>query len=228
MIAKLASMSSWSSGLPILFVLLWAAPAPAQDKAKGKAAADDLQKRHWTVDGFKRMALVHVPPQAKTKPSALVFVFHGHGGTMNGAANDFAIHKHRPTAIVVYMQGLPTPQGDDPDGKHPGWQYHSGRQGDRDVHFFDAVLADLSGSHKVDDKRVFTAGFSNSGAFSTVLWSMRGDKLAATASVSMRVFDKELATLKPRPFLMVAGKDDDLQKLDAMEKSLKKVVKLNQ
>lgn len=227
MMAKLVYAPICSSALPILLVLLWAAPAPAQNKGKGKAS-DDLPKRAWTVDGAKRMALVHIPPQAKTKSSALVFVFHGHGGTMANAAKEFAIHKHWPAAMVVYMQGLKTPQGDDPQGKLSGWQYLPGEQGDRDVHFFDTVLADLSGRYKVDDKRVFTAGFSNGGAFSTLLWSSRRDRLAATASVCMRVFDKVLPTLKPKPFLMVAGKGDDLQKLGMMENSLKKVVKLNE
>ncbi len=53
-------------------------------------------------------------------------------------------HKHWPEAIVVYMQGLNTPGAlTDPDGKRPGWQKTFGDQGDRDLKFFDAVLATL-------------------------------------------------------------------------------------
>lgn len=226
--AKLVDGPSWLPALPILFLLLWAAPAPAQNKGKGQAPTDDLSRREWTVDGSQRTALVHIPTQAGTKPSALVFVFHGHGGTMEEAAKQFAIHKHWPAAIVVYMQGLKTPQGNDPKGQHSGWQYLPGEQKDRDVHFFDTVLADLSEKYKVDDKRVFAAGFSNGGGFSIALWSARSDKLPATASVCMRVFDKVLPELKPKPFLMAAGKDDGLQRLDMMENSLKKVVELNE
>jgi polyhydroxybutyrate depolymerase len=225
--SKLVYLPNWQSALALLFVLFWAAPPHAQNKQKGKTPPDDLQKREWTVDGAKRQALVHIPPQAKTKASALVFVYHGHGGDMGEAAEEFAIHRHWPAAIVVYMQGLKTPQGNDPQGKLTGWQYQPGDQRDRDVHFFDTVLADLSGSLKVDSKRVFAAGFSNGGAFSIVLWSERRDKLAATASVCMRVFDNMLPKLAPNPFLMVAGKDDDLQKFGMMEGSLKKVVELN-
>jgi polyhydroxybutyrate depolymerase len=224
---------TWSSALAILFILLWAASAPAQNKGKGKARPDGLEEREWTVGKKARTALVHIPPQAQAKPSALVFVFHGHGGTMEDAVKEFAIHKHWPAAIVVYMQGVPTPQGDDPKGELAGWQYFPGEQKDRDVQFFDTVRADLSGKYKVDDERVFAAGFSNGGGFSIALWSARGDKLAATASVCMRVFDgflQEDSKFKPtsRPFLMVAGEKDPMQTLPKMEASLKKVLKLNQ
>jgi polyhydroxybutyrate depolymerase len=216
---------TWSSALPILFVLLWAAPATAQNKEK--PWPDGLEERGWLVNKRERTALVHIPPQAKTKPLALVFAFHGGSGTMEDAANAFAIHKHWPAAIVVYPQGLMTPVGNE---IRLGWQYLPGEQKNRDVLFFDAMLADLSKKYQVDEKRVFAAGFSNGGGFSTVLWSTRSDKLAATASVCMQVFDKVLNdfTPKPRPFLMVAGKDDGHQTLDEMRNSIKKVLKLNE
>ena len=145
------------------------------------SAADNLTRMEWKVDGVAREALVYAPATAKTDPSPVVFAFHGHGGTMKYAANKFAYHKHWPEAIVVYMQGLNTPGAlTDPEGKLPGWQKTFGDQGDRDLKFFDAVLATLKKDYKVDEKRIYATGHSNGGGFTYLLWAapwrrVRGD-----------------------------------------------------
>ena len=108
------------------------------------AAAETLRPLDFIVDGGPRSALVYVPPAAGTNPAPLVFVFHGHGGNARQVARSFGIERHWPAAIVVYMQGLNTPgRLTDPQGKQPGWQSAVGDQGDRDLKFFDAVLARL-------------------------------------------------------------------------------------
>lgn len=86
-------------------------------------AEEELSRREWTVDGVAREAMVHVPLASVSGPRPLVFAFHGHGGTMTGFANRFAIHRKWPEAIVVYPQGLNTPgRITDKEGKRPGWQ----------------------------------------------------------------------------------------------------------
>jgi polyhydroxybutyrate depolymerase len=213
--------------LVVVFAVLGAGPALAQTKGKPQPG-NGLPIRVRTIDGVKRYTREHVPPEATTRPTPLVFVFHGHFGTATDAAKQFAIHKHWPQSIVVYMKGLPTPSGFDPKGKHPGWQYLAGERGDRDVKFFDAVLRDLRRRLKVDNKRVYAAGYSNGGGMTYVLWSVRRDKLAATAVVAMTPPKKLVPTLKPMPMLLVAGKQDMLVKFEAMEKFAKTVAKLNQ
>ena len=52
-----------------------------------------LEARQWTVDSVVREGLVHVPAGAKELPAPLVFVFHGHGGSMRNAARTFAIEE---------------------------------------------------------------------------------------------------------------------------------------
>lgn len=113
------------------------------------------------MDGVTREALVHVPAAAKEQPAPVVFVFHGHGGTARNVVRTFAIQRHWPEAIAVYMQGLSTPgRLTDPEGKRPGWQKARGDQQDRDLKFFDAVLARLKQECKVDGKRISaTASF---------------------------------------------------------------------
>ena len=145
-------------------------------------AQGDLVRREWKIDGVTREALVHVPDQETKIAAPVVFAFHGHGGSMSNAAKMFEAHILWPEAIVVYMQGLNTPgRLTDPEGKAPGWQKWVGDQNDRDLKFFDAVLATLKRDYKVDTKRVYSTGHSNGGAFTYLLWEARGQYFAAFA-----------------------------------------------
>ena len=175
------------------------------------SAAADPARMEWKVDGVAREALVYAPATAKTDPSPVVFAFHGHGGTMNNAANEFAYHKHWPEAIVVYMQGLNTPGAlTDPEGKRPGWQKTFGDQGDRDLKFFDAVLATLKKDYKLDEKRIYVTGHSNGGSFTYLLWAARGDAFAAIAPCAGAARPEFMPLAKPKPVLHMAGKNDPL------------------
>ena len=146
-------------------------------------AADAPAQREWTVDGVVREALVYAAPRAKTEASPVVFAFHGHGGTMNNAARTFTYQILWPEAVVVYPQGLNTPgRLTDPEGKKAGWQGRVGDdQGDRDLKFFDAVLASLEHDYRVDEKRIYATGHSNGGGFTYLLWADRGGHFAAVA-----------------------------------------------
>ena len=137
--------------LRLLFILsLWAVAAAEVQPA------DYLTRREWKVDGVVREGLIYVPAQARTNATPVVFAFHGHGGSMRNAARSFGYHALWPEAIVVYLQGLNTPgRLTDPDGKKPGWQSGIGDQGDRDLEFFDTVLASLQREARVDDKRIY-------------------------------------------------------------------------
>jgi polyhydroxybutyrate depolymerase len=120
----------------------------------------------WKIDGVPREALVWIPNEDEVAPA--VFVFHGHGGRMGGVARKFAYHQIWPEAVVIYMQGLPTPiKQFDPKGKRSGWQIASGDQSDRDLKFFDEVYASLS--DRIDPERVYCTGHSNGGRFTYLL-----------------------------------------------------------
>src|SRR5262245_56435394 len=119
--------------------------------------AADSPVRHWTVDGVDREALVYAPDSANTNPSPVIFAFHGHGGKMEGASRMFNFQTIWPEAIVVYMQGLNTAgRIVDREGKQPGWQFAPGKNDDRDLKFFDAVLASLEKDYRVDKKRIYS------------------------------------------------------------------------
>ena len=155
-----------------------------------------------------REALVYAP-SITTKDTKLpvVFCFHGHGGNMMGAAQEMHIQTVWTEAIVVYPQGLPTKTPVDPGGDHPGWQVEAGTYGDRDLKFFDAMLAMLRQKFSVDDKRIYTTGFSNGGTFSYLLWAERGQTLAAIGEVAGRYMGTQQLG-PPRPLLAIAGHQD--------------------
>lgn len=190
-------------------------------------AADTLTHRQWTVDGVVRDALIYAPPEASTNAAPVVFAFHGHGGTMQNAARMFSFQTRWPQAIVVYMQGLNTPgRLTDPEGKKPGWQSGAGDQGDRDLKFFDAVLASLEQDYRVDPKRIYATGHSNGGGFTYLLWAARGDVFAAFAP-SAAAAVRTLPQLKPKPVLHVAGEKDTLVKFEWQQQTMAALRKLN-
>jgi polyhydroxybutyrate depolymerase len=176
-------------------------------------AAEALTMR-WTVAGVERQALVFPPSAATAGAKApVVFAFHGHGGTMQGTARNMRFQEVWPEALVVYMQGLPTPSPRDPSGRLPGWQREPGQLGDRDLKFFDAVLATLHTKYSVDDDRVYSAGFSNGSAFSLLLWAERAKQLAAIG-VCAGVLPPTVHLTVARPLIHIAGRNDHTAEFD--------------
>jgi len=184
---------------------------------------------HWEfkVDGVTREALAYIPPTAKEKPTPVVFVFHGHGGRAQSAASTFAMNRNWPEAISICMQGLNTPgRLTDKEGRAPGWQKGLGEQEDRDLKFFDAVLARLKKDYKVDARRIFSTGQSNGGAFTYLLWAERGDVIAAVAP-SAGMTTESVPKLKPKPVMHIAGEKDPLVKFEWQERTIAAVRKIN-
>lgn len=191
------------------------------------SGAEKLDRLTWTVDGVTREALVHVPTVPATVEAPLVFVFHGHGGAAEQASRSMPIHDRWPGAIVVFPQGLPTPgQLTDKAGRRAGWQGLAGDQGDRDLKFFDVMLADLQKRYRVDSRRVYATGHSNGGGFTYLLWAERGDVFAALAP-SSAVLSRGFQKFKPKPVLHVASPQDPLVRFAWQERMLDFVLKLN-
>ncbi|QIL38243.1 prolyl oligopeptidase family serine peptidase [Pedobacter sp. HDW13] len=181
----------------------------------------------WTVGDTVREAMVYLPVNAKTKDSPVIFVFHGHGGTMGNMFRSRSFEKLWPEAIVVCPQGLNTPgQLTDPNGRLPGWQKAPGDMGDRDLHFFDAMLKTLREDYWVDNKRIYATGHSNGGGFTYLLWATRGDIFAAFAP-SSAVAAKVANLLKPKPAMHIMGEQDYLVKPTWQRAMYNKILQVN-
>ena len=185
------------------------------------------------VGGEQRRALVFAPAGGSA-PHPLVLAFHGHGGSLTDAAQHMHIETLWPEAVVVYPQGLTgRPSPVDPAGLKTGWQVvfnqTDGNVGNKDLDFFDALLAQVEGSFVVDPKRVFTTGFSNGGIFSYLPWAHRAQKLAAIGECAGRLMEPETFVGKlPRPLGVVAGILDTTDPFDKQMATLHGVGVLNQ
>jgi len=157
------------------------------------------------VDGVQREALVHASSSAKASP--LVLAFHGYGGNMRRAAENFRVHEHWREAVVVYLQGLPSLNPRDPSNQRPGWDVMRPPADNRDVKFVDALLADLKKSHKIDEKQVFAMGHSNGGRFSYLLWAERADSFRAFSMCGSNSVGFD-SMLKPKSAFLIAGQGD--------------------
>ena len=182
----------------------------------------DLRPITLSVEGVERQLLAYSPKSPEKAP--IVLVFHGHGGTGRSMARRLAIHKLWPEAVVLYPQGLPTAGKFDPDGKQAGWQKGSGSEGDRDLKFFDSMLAELAKRKLGDPAKVYVTGHSNGGGFTYLLWGARGSKVAAVApsAAGGNVF-----TLKPKPCLHSAGEKDTRVPYENQRRVMDAVLRLN-
>lgn len=214
-------------------VLLWGAGVLAQpaERPGGRALNDpDLThiRREFVVDGIQRAALVFVPKEAGDAPLPVVFAFHGRGGTMQRAAAMFGFHQQWREAIVVYPQGLPTPGPADPEGKRPGWQVTPLDDRNRDLRYFDVMLAELERDYPVDRRRIYASGHSNGGFFTYTLWAARPSVLAAvapSACTTERLGDA--VPLTPKPVFHVAGEQDSLVPIESQRRTIERLKKLN-
>ncbi|HLX65121.1 MAG TPA: prolyl oligopeptidase family serine peptidase [Planctomycetota bacterium] len=185
-----------------------------------------LERMTWQLDGVTREALVYFPVSAKTQDSPLLFDFHGHGGTARFAATRHNFQKLWPEAICVYMQGLPAAGKTDPEGTKNGWQQKVGDLNDRDLKFFDAVLATMQKDYKIDSKRIYCTGHSNGAVFTYDLWQARGDVFAAVAPVA-GVALAGIKAFKPLPALHIAGEKDAIVPFKFQSLTMEGVRKVN-
>ena len=181
--------------------------------------------RKVTVDNVVRTALVYPGKDADSIPSPLVFVFHGFTGNSGNIARTTRLHEAWPEATVVYPQGLRT-YSKRKQRNVPAWQAELGMDGDRDLFFVDALLADLREAYRVDERRVYATGSSNGAMFCYILLAVRPAWFAAFAPVAGADDAVEYATV-PRPVLIIHGKKDTTVRPEAAQHMRDVLLQLN-
>lgn len=181
------------------------------------AVAAAPQTETFQVGNLTRQALVYRPE--KTANAPLLFVFHGHGGGMNQAARSYRFHEVWPEAVVVYPDGLPTKGKTDPEGLKKGWQQRNGDYEDRDLAFFDKMLATFKQRDHVDAKKVFVTGHSNGGRMTYLLWAERGEKLTSVAP-SASPATLTLMRARKLPAFITAGESDPIVSYQSQARSI--------
>ena len=160
----------------------------------GKTGAAGTRTVKIMSGGIERSFDLHVPANYDpSKRTPVVLLFHGY--TMTAAsiakATHFSETADKRGLIVAY-----------PDGTGGGFNAGdccgtaSSNKVD-DLGFTRDLLGKIEGEYCVDEKRVFSTGFSNGGFFSYRLACELADKIAAVASVSGTI-GIDPATCKPK------------------------------
>src|SRR5262249_22977454 len=160
-------------------------------------------------------------PTDLSRPAPLVFAFHGHGGSGAGFDQVMDIEGRWPEAIVVYPDGLAGHPGQlDPQGAQSGWQVRPGDEGARDLAFYDTMLSDLRRTLPVDTDRVFVTGHSNGSGFTALLLTLRGDGIAATATLSGQPSPLLLPSAPVRSMFLMMGMTDPLVPFEQQQQAI--------
>lgn len=160
--------------------------------------------------GLERKYILDVPDAVKAgQPAALIFDFHGWGHSGSGVWNvsRFKELAERDGFVTVYPDGLPISlMGRDP---RPGWEIQK-TDGNRDLEFVRAMLAEIEASYCIDLDRVYSTGFSNGGYLSHLLACEMSERFAAVAPVGGGDLLTPCHPSRPVPVLIHHGTQDPL------------------
>jgi poly(3-hydroxybutyrate) depolymerase len=143
----------------------------------GKSSAVGTQALSIDVGGTARTFVLSVPQSYQpSTPLALVFAWHGMGGSGSGAQAYFGIEQQAAgAAIFVYPDGLPV------NGGETGWDLDLAGP---DVAFFDAVRAQIEADYCIDVAREFSTGHSFGGYMTNTVGCARASLLRGIAPVA--------------------------------------------
>jgi len=184
----------------VLFVIgLFTCPGVAAAACNGDTSA--IGATTIEVSGLMRTFVVRKSSSVDGRiPAPVVLVFHPFGTSaqyMEGRVST----RLWPGSIMVYPEGASRPGS----GYAPAWQGRSGDLGDRDLLFFDAMLAWLTDHHCVDLRRVFVFGYSNGAGLAALLACERSEQVAGVAVASGRL---TCTPRVPKPVAITHGLTD--------------------
>jgi polyhydroxybutyrate depolymerase len=168
-------------------------PAPGCGNAASPKGARNLTIQ---LNGKARTYVLFVPNgYDPNKSIPLIFAWHSAGAD---GAESRKYYKLEPVtgdgAIIVY-----------PDGLNGGWDLAANGV---DMKFFDVLLESISKDYCVDQKRVFSTGYSFGGMMSNSLACNRGSKLRAFAPMAGAFFDGTKSCATPVPAWIAHGSND--------------------
>ena len=164
-----------------------------------------------TFQGLDRDFIVYIPDSYEhISKSAVVFVFHGFGGSndqimFNSDINSIA---ERENFIVVYPQG--SSFFGYPHWNVGGWTNLSSVD---DVGLIDFLIELISQEYNINHDRIYATGMSNGGFFSFLLGCQLSEKFAAVASVTGSMTSETFNECNPQrevPILQIHGTDDSI------------------
>lgn len=136
------------------------------------------------IAGARRTFVVRAAAEGDPRtPAPVVFALHPFGMNAQYMQARAPIGRVWPAAITVFPDGLGRGAGN----MAPSWQGRAGELGDRDLAFFDAMLAWLDGQGCIDKGRVFVLGYSNGAGLAYLLACERRAVVAGVAIAAGRL-----------------------------------------
>ena len=171
-------------------------------------------------DGLDRWYRVHVPASySPSKPTPVLFAFHGGGGGMDIQANDAYYGQISKSEQAGYIAVFPNGFSKLKSGMLATWNAGNCCGGARDkgsddVGFVREIIMHLSGQLNVDAKRIFADGISNGGMMVYRLACEMPDVFRAVASVAGTDNTKVCSPKVPISILHIHAKNDDTELFD--------------
>lgn len=159
-------------------------------------------------DGIERDYILYVPASySEGNPVPLVFNFHGYTSNAGDQAfyGNFTRIADKEGFLVVHPQGTKDFNGI--NHFNVDW----GNSNVDDVGFTNALIDKIISEYSVDEKRLYSTGFSNGGFMSYKLACELSTRIAAVASVSGTVTKGQFAACDPShqmPILHIHGTND--------------------
>jgi polyhydroxybutyrate depolymerase len=211
-------------------VLLLAVPLARADEKPARGLAPGKHVLTLEAAGQKWTYRVHVPAKYDSaKPTPLVLILHGAGGSGEGYLDRAGWAKKADAAgfIAVAPDGLPIR----PDAKadfltNPRvWntgqlRAESPRAKIDDLAFFRSLLDTVEKQLNVDKSRVYVTGHSNGAGMTFRLGTELSERFTALAPVASHVWAKDPKPARPLPTLYIVGTNDPLIPLAGGERTL--------
>lgn len=169
-----------------------------------------------TSSDRERRYLLHIPPNIDTtRPLPLVMFFHGGGGGMFQAAEDYPWTAKADEAgfILVFGQGTSRRDGDLINTWNAGECCAYARDNDiDDIQYVEDVLADVKAKVAVDESKIFATGFSNGAMMSYRIACELSDTFTAIGAVSGTDNTTSCDPSTPVSVIHIHARDDEAAK----------------
>lgn len=193
------------------------APSASQAEAEQAAAptAPGTHRLSLRWQGETRHWMLHVPPGFQaSRPTAVVYFFHGGGGNMAHGADDKLYGQISASDRLGHLVVFPNGHGRLKSGKLATWNAGNCCGAARDdqvddVGFVRAIHAELLKRFSIDPKKVFAAGMSNGAMMSYRLACDAADLFTAITAVAGTDNTRVCQPSRPVSVLHIHARDDE-------------------